>query len=43
MGKNWRIGVDPDEEAELVTSGVYSKIRYDIRIVHGIAGSVNNW
>jgi protein-S-isoprenylcysteine O-methyltransferase Ste14 len=39
MGKNWRIGVDPDEETELVTSGIYSKIRnpiYTACIVHGL-------
>lgn len=38
MGKNWRIGVDPDEKTELVTSGFYSKIRnpiYTSCIVHG--------
>jgi protein-S-isoprenylcysteine O-methyltransferase Ste14 len=39
MGRNWRIGVDPDEETELVTSGIYSKIRnpiYTACIVHGL-------
>jgi len=39
MGKNWRIGVDPDEKTELITSGIYSKIRnpiYTACIVHGI-------
>lgn len=30
MGKNWRIGVDPDEKTELVTTGIYSKIRNPI-------------
>ena len=39
MGKNWRIGVDPDEDTELVTTGIYSKIRnpiYTACIVHGL-------
>lgn len=39
MGKNWRIGVDPDEKTELITSGVYSKIRnpiYTACMVHGL-------
>lgn len=39
MGGNWRIGVDPDEETELVTSGIYSKIRNPIYtgcIAHGV-------
>ena len=38
MGKNWRIGVDPEEKTELVTSGIYSKIRnpiYTACILHG--------
>lgn len=38
MGKNWRMGVDPDEDTELVTTGIYSKIRnpiYTACIVHG--------
>ena len=39
MGKDWRIGVDPDEETELITTGIYSKIRnpiYTACIVHGL-------
>lgn len=39
MGQNWRIGVDPDEVTDLVTSGIYSKIRNPIYtgcIVHGL-------
>ncbi|OED44088.1 hypothetical protein AB833_02375 [Chromatiales bacterium (ex Bugula neritina AB1)] len=39
MGSNWRIGVDPHEKTELVTSGIYSKVRnpiYTACIVHGI-------
>ena len=39
MGKNWRIGVDPEEQTELVTDGIYSKIRnpiYTACIVHGV-------
>lgn len=38
MGNNWRIGVDPEEKTELVTSGIYSKIRnpiYTACIFHG--------
>ena len=30
MGKQWRIGVDPNEKTELVTSGIYAKIRNPI-------------
>lgn len=30
MGKEWRIGVDPDEKTELVTTGIYKKIRNPI-------------
>ena len=30
MGKQWRIGVDPDEKTELVTAGIYGKIRNPI-------------
>lgn len=39
MGDEWRIGLDPDEETALVTSGIYSKIRnpiYTACIVHGV-------
>ena len=39
MGGNWRIGVDPNEKTELITSGIYSKIRNPIYtgcIVHGL-------
>ena len=39
MGKEWRIGVDPDEETELVTTGIYKVVRNPIYtgcIVHGI-------
>ena len=39
MGKNWRMGVDPDEKTELITSGIYSKIRnpiYTACMVHGL-------
>ena len=39
MGMNWRIGVDPEEQTELVTDGIYSKIRnpiYTACIVHGL-------
>jgi len=38
MGKEWRIGVDPDEKTELVTTGIYKLIRNPIYtgcIVHG--------
>lgn len=38
MGKEWRIGVDPDEKTELVTAGIYKKIRNPIYtgcIIHG--------
>lgn len=38
MGKEWRIGVDPDEETRLVTTGIYGRIRNPIYtgcIVHG--------
>ena len=30
MGKQWRIGVDPNEKTELVTAGIYAKIRNPI-------------
>ncbi len=30
MGKQWRIGVDPNEKTELVTTGIYAKIRNPI-------------
>jgi len=30
MGKNWRMGVVPDETAELVTDGLYARIRHPI-------------
>lgn len=39
MGKEWRIGVDPDEKTTLVTTGIFNKIRNPIYtgcIVHGI-------
>ena len=39
MGKNWRMGVDPDEKTELITSGIYSKIRnpiYTACMVYGL-------
>lgn len=39
MGINWRIGVDPEEKTELVTTGIYSKIRnpiYTACIFHGL-------
>lgn len=39
MGKQWRIGVDPDEKTKLVTTGIYEKIRNPIYtgcIVHGV-------
>jgi protein-S-isoprenylcysteine O-methyltransferase Ste14 len=38
MGKEWRIGVDPGERTELVTTGIYKLIRNPIYtgcIVHG--------
>jgi len=38
MGKEWRIGVDPDEKTELVTTGIYKLVRNPIYtgcIVHG--------
>ncbi len=38
MGKEWRIGVDPDEKSQLVTTGIYGKIRNPIYtgcIIHG--------
>lgn len=38
MGKEWRIGVDPEEKTELVTTGIYGKIRNPIYtgcIIHG--------
>ena len=38
MGKEWRIGVDPDEKTELVTTGIYKRIRNPIYtgcIIHG--------
>ena len=30
MGAEWRIGVDPDEETELVTTGIYAYVRNPI-------------
>lgn len=39
MGKNWRIGVDPEEETDLVTTGIFSKIRnpiYTSSVAHGL-------
>jgi len=30
MGENWRIGVDPEEQTKLVTTGIYAKIRNPI-------------
>lgn len=39
MGKDWRIGVDPEEKTELITNGIYSKVRnpiYTACIVHGL-------
>jgi protein-S-isoprenylcysteine O-methyltransferase Ste14 len=30
MGKNWRMGVVPDQTTELVTDGLYSRIRHPI-------------
>lgn len=39
MGKEWRVGVDPDETTKLVTTGIYAKIRNPIYtgcIVHGV-------
>ncbi len=39
MGTNWRIGVDPDEDTDLVTTGIYSKIRnpiYTASMMHGL-------
>ncbi len=30
MGASWRIGVDPDERTELVTAGVFSRVRNPI-------------
>lgn len=30
MGKNWRMAVTPDQQTELVTSGLYSRIRHPI-------------
>lgn len=39
MGKDWRIGVDPEEKTELITTGIYSKVRnpiYTACIVHGL-------
>ncbi|MGH6624283.1 MAG: methyltransferase [Burkholderiaceae bacterium] len=30
MGKNWRMAVVPDQEIELVTSGLYSRVRHPI-------------
>lgn len=30
MGESWRIGLDPDEETALVTSGIYASIRNPI-------------
>ena len=30
MGREWRIGVDPDEETNLVTTGIYKHIRNPI-------------
>lgn len=38
MGRDWRIGVDPDEETKLVTTGIYGRIRNPIYtgcIIHG--------
>lgn len=38
MGKEWRIGVDPGEETQLVTTGIYKTIRNPIYtgcIIHG--------
>jgi len=38
MGNEWRIGVDPDEETELITAGVYARIRNPIYtgcMIHG--------
>lgn len=38
MGKEWRIGVDPNEKTKLVTTGIYKSIRNPIYtgcIVHG--------
>ncbi len=38
MGKEWRIGVDPDEKTQLVTIGIYKTVRNPIYtgcIVHG--------
>ncbi len=39
MGNNWRMGMDPDEKTELITSGIYSKIRnpiYTACMVYGL-------
>jgi len=39
MGDSWRIGVDPDEKIQLVTTGIYSVVRnpiYSACIIHGI-------
>lgn len=30
MGKNWRMAVTPDQQTELVTSGLYGRIRHPI-------------
>ncbi len=30
MGASWRIGVDPDERTELVTGGVFARVRNPI-------------
>ena len=30
MGKNWRMAINPDEQTDLVTTGLYARVRHPI-------------